>query len=288
MKRGRLAGVALVAGLLGGCTSSGDSAAPDSSAAATAAAQPSTTPSMSPEVVAACAHVRTAFEQQAQRNWQAVLTALDKAWQAGHQASDRQLADLLPAPGALRLDDTQTLGEVTDTLTFACGLPGRPSPGSSPAPPSRREVAVSVAAVDGVRLGTSAGEAERRLRQTLGDANAEDVSGCDGETAKRLTWGAFSVILSNDGKGPVVLRGWTLRAGISRVSYRLPYDVQPGDAVRDVLHRVPDAKGVTGEGPTDGRYVVYTDRSPDLLWISDEKAARGKVEVVTFRDPSCD
>ncbi|MDT7571705.1 MAG: hypothetical protein QOE05_1879 [Actinomycetota bacterium] len=285
--RARITAVLLVAGLLGGCMSSGD-APKTGSSVATTAALPSPTPSMSAEIVTACLHVRTAFEQQATRNWKAVLTELKAASDAAHSASDRQLARLLPPTGALRLDDTKTLGAVTDTLAFACGLPSRPIPGSSPAAPNRREVVLSVDAVDGVRMGTPADEAERRLRQSLGDANAEDVSGCDGEKAKRLTWGSFSVKLTNEGKGPMVLRGWTLRAGVSRVSYRTPYDVQPGDPVRDALARVPGAQGVIGEGPTDGRYVVHTDRSPELLWISDEKGRAGTVEEITFHDPSCD
>jgi hypothetical protein len=105
---------------------------------------------------------------------------------------------------------------------------------------------------------------------------------------RSLTWGSFTVVLSNEGKGPVVLRGWTLRSGISRVSYVLPYDVQPGDTIRDVLKRVPGAVGVTGEGETDGRYVVHTDRAPDLLWISDAKGRGGAVEEVSLRGPGCD
>ena len=242
---------------------------------------------MSADVVAACTHVGGAFAAQATRGWKTVLSELEAAWTAGHAASDRQLARLLPSPGSLDPADTQTLGEVTDTLTFACGLPSRPSPGSSPAP-SRREVDVSVRAVDGVPMGTPADDAERRLRHSLGDADSDPLPGCEGESGRRLTWGSFSVILSGEGTGPVALRGWSLRSGISRVRYRLPFDVVPGDAIRDVLSRVPAAAGVVGEGETDGRYVVHTDRAPGLLWISDDKGRAGTVEEIPFNDSGCD
>jgi hypothetical protein len=282
--RGRVLAAGVVA-LLSACTSSSPEAAPSPAAPSVAPSAAASTPA---DVVAACTHVRTAFEQQAARNWGTVLAALGAAWQAGHAANDRQFVALIPPPGSLRLDDTQRLGEVTDTLAFACGLPSRPRPGSSPAAPSRREVMVSFTAVDGVRVGTPADEAERRLRQSLGDADSHDLPGCNGESGRRLTWGSFDVVLSNDGKGPPVLLGWALRRGVSRVSYRLPYDIQPGDAVRDAMTRVPGAVGVAGEGETEGRYVISTDRRPDVLWISDQKGRTGKVEEVTFRDPSCD
>jgi hypothetical protein len=285
-------GALLVAGLIAGCSSDG-SARPRSqpTPAPTVAALPSTAPSaapsMSAETFAACTHVGRAFAAQASRDWKTVLHELDTAWRLGHRAADRQLAYLLPEPGALDLEDTQTLGEQTDTLTFACGLPGRPIPGSSPAAPSRRRVPLSVTAVDGVPMGTPADEAERRLRASLGDADSDELPGCDGETGRRLSWGVFSVVLSNGGNGAVVLRGWTLRHGVSRVTYALPYDVQPGDAMRDALTRVPAAVRVDGEGSTAERTVIHTDQSPDLLWISDP-AGNGDVETISFRDPSCD
>jgi hypothetical protein len=278
----------VAAGLLTGCTSSGEPPGPTASAAAPSPV-PSVTVSMSPEIVAACTHVRTAFAAQAVRDWKAVLAELTAAWRAGHESSDHQFAGLLAPPDALRLDDPQTLGKVTDTLTFACGFPSRPSPNSSPAAPSRREVQVSLAAVDGVRMGTPAAEAERRLRQSLGDADSQPLPGCNGETGRTLTWGSFTVVLSDEGKGPVVLRGWTLRSGISRVTYRLPYDVQPGDTMREVLDRVPGAVGVPGEGEFDDRHLlVHTDRAPDVLWISDEKGRAGKVEEISLRGVGCD
>lgn len=243
---------------------------------------------MSAEVLAACTHVRTAFAAQAGLEWETVLREVNEAWRVGHGAGDRQFARLLPAPGTVGLQDTHTLGETTDVLAFACGLQIGVKAARSPAPPSRREVRVSVTAVDGVPMGTPADDAERRLRRSLGDADSHELPGCDGETGRRLTWGAFTVVLSNEGKGPVVLRGWSLRPGVSRVSYVLPYDVQPGDAIRDVPKRVPGGVGSDGEGPTEGRYGVHTDRVPHLLWTSDDKGRAGKVEEVSYRDFGCD
>jgi hypothetical protein len=268
-----------------GCTSSGGSAtstAATTAAPTPAAASPTTPASMSPEVIAACGHVRTAFEAQAVRDWDKVVAQLTAAWRVGHGAADRQLAAFLPAPGTVGVDDTQTLGEVTDSLTFACGLSTRPVPGTSIAPAYRRQVTLSEQAVDGVRIGTPADEAERLLRASLGDAD-EGVATCGGESYRRLQWGSFSVLFGKDGTGSV-LHGWNLRAGISRVFYRLPFDVQPRDAVSGVVKRVP---GAVGEGPPD-LYVVQTDRSPDLRWVSHDKGAGGEVDEIAFRSLGCD
>jgi hypothetical protein len=237
---------------------------------------------MGPEVVAACTHVRAAFEAQAVRDWNKVVATLEAAWRVGHTAADRQLARFLPAPGTVGIDDTQTLGEVTDSLTFACGFSTRPVPGTSIGSPNRPPVALSESAVAGVPMGTPADQAERLLRQSLGDAD-EDVAICGTDSYRRLKWGSFSVLLGNEGTGKV-LRGWNLRDGVSRVFYQPPFDVQPGDAMSTVSKRVP---GAVGEGPLD-RYVVHTDRSPDLRWISTYKGAGGWVDEIAFRSFDCD
>ena len=286
----RVAIVLLGAALLTGC-SSDDRTAPvlPSSAASSAAPVPAIAPSMSAEALGACLRVRNAFRAQATRDWETVLRELNEAWRVGHASPDRQLARMLPAPGTVRLDDTQTLGEVTHTLVFACGLSLRANPSDSPAAPDRRQVEVSASAVDGVPMGTPADEAERRLRHSLGDADVQDLTGCNGGSGRRLIWGTFQVVLSDKAGERVQLHGWSLRPGVSRVSYALPYDVQPGDAMQDVLERVPGAAGVPGEGAYDERYfIVHTDRTPDLLWRSDEKGRSGAVEEISFRDPSCD
>jgi hypothetical protein len=232
---------------------------------------------MSPEVVAACTHVRTAFAALADQQWKTVVRELETAWRVGHGASDRQLAYLLPQE--LDPSDTQTISEQTDTLTFACGLPSRPTPGSSPAAPDRRTVVVSTQAVDGVVLGTAADEAERRLRHSLGDADTQTPTGCEGESGRWLTWGTFRVFLG--GKGTATLQGWTLQHGLSRVFYALPYDVQPGDVIRDAMRRVPGAAGQTKEHG----YEFRTDRAPELSWASVDAA--GDVETIAYRVPDC-
>jgi hypothetical protein len=292
MRVHRVVVTSLLLAVLAGCTSSGEHAAPSPVAPTTAASTtaaptpvatlPTAPPSMSPEVIAACGHVRTAFEQQAAHDdWNKVVASLEAAWRAGHTAADRQLAGFLPAPGTVGVDDTQTLGEVTDTLTLACGLSTRAVPGTSLRAPNRRPVALSETAVDGVRMGTSSADAERLLRQSLGDAE-EDVAICGTDSYRRLTWGLFAVLFDNNGRG--VLHGWSLRAGMGPVFFQPPYDVQPGDAMSTVSKRVP---GTVGEGPPD-LYVVHTDRSPDLRWISRYKGAGGWVDEITFRSYDCD
>jgi hypothetical protein len=287
MRSRRVAVAVLLVTLAAACTSGGDAAKPGTSTVPSAAPTPSTAPSMSSAVVAACTHVRSAFQAQAVRDWNKVIASLEAAWRVGRNADDRQLAAFLPAPGTVGVDDTQTLGEVTDSLTFACGLPVRPGPGSALGAPDRPAVDVSVSAVGGVRIGTAADESERRLRQSLGDADVRDVPSCAGEAVRRLGWGSFSVIVTNTSDSSV-LRGWSLRFGVSRVFYRLPYDVQPGDRMAEVLTRVPGAVGGTSEGPAGRRYAVHTDRSPGLQWFAGETGRAGTVQAISFRDPGCD
>jgi hypothetical protein len=213
-----------------------------------------------------------------------VLHELDEAWRAGHGASDRQLGYLLPEPGAIAPTDTTSLGKQTDTLVFACGFNPRASPGASPPAPDRRTVELSAEAVDGVPLGTPSDEAERLLRHTLGDADTQDPTDCHIDGTRWLTWGTFRVALSTDTAGKGVLRGWMLRRGLSRVAYALPYDVQPGDAMSAVLHRVP---GATGQSTGDGGYTIRTDRAPDLSWSTSVDGAGGDVDTIAFRDTPC-
>jgi hypothetical protein len=142
--------------------------------------------------------------------------------------------------------------------------------------------------VAGVPIGTRASAAEQRLRRVLGVPQSRSLPGCNGETGKQLMWDTLTVFLSDSRGGPVVLSGWQVMAGTSRFAYRLPYDIQPRAAIRDVLREVPGAAGVSGEGDTGGMYVVHTDRTPDLLWLSRAPDASGSVDVIFFHGESCD
>lgn len=141
----------------------------------------------------------------------------------------------------------------------------------------------------GVRIGTLGAEAERRLRARLGRPTKTPLPGCYGETGHYLSWGTLTVYLSDWGSGPVLLTGWTVEAGASRVRWRLPYDVAAGDSVRKVLTNVPDAKGgVPAEGENTMFFVVRTSRAPGLTWTSTTADENGRVAAVDFKGEGCD
>ncbi|MBK5306482.1 MAG: hypothetical protein JJD92_07325 [Frankiaceae bacterium] len=73
--------------------------------------------------------------------------------------------------------------------------------------------------------------------------------------------------------------------GPSRLRYALPYDVQPGAAMREVLNRVPGATGVVGD---NGGFFVHTDRLPDVIWSSTADNASGRVDEVSFHGHVCE
>ena len=172
-----------------------------------------------------------------------------------------------------------------------------PSPVAESSPTGKREgVVVDHTSVAGVRLGTPAAEAERRLTAALGRPRKLALPGCNGERGFWLSWETLTVLLSDEygdeygteSSDAVVLAGWTVIGGTSKHKLALPYDVLPGTPMRDVLTRVPGAKGNPGEGATEGQYLVHTEQTPDLLWLSGSFDDSGVVDEVTFRNATCD
>ena len=143
--------------------------------------------------------------------------------------------------------------------------------------------------VAGVRIGTPAAEAERRLRAALGKPAKTPLPGCYGETGHYLVWDTLTAYLSDSASGPVLLTGWTVVAGASRWRWRLPYDVAAGDSVRKALANVPDAEGGV---PTEGENTIYfqvrTNRAPGLFWTSTTGDENGRVAEVDFKGEGCD
>lgn len=152
-----------------------------------------------------------------------------------------------------------------------------------PQKPVQQSVVLSSTQVAGVRIGTAAPEAERRLRRTLG-VPVEHVSTCDGNTYHRtLTWGTLTAVFSRES-----LQGWEVVRGVSRLHYELPYDGELGLPVRELLRRLPDGKGLPGEGPSDGQYIV-TSASTGTIWSARGRDDRGRVETASFEGvPYCD
>lgn len=162
-----------------------------------------------------------------------------------------------------------------------------PSPSPSPSPsPAPREIEISSTSIDDVPIGTPGDEAERRLRRALGPPRSDPL--CEDLPGRWLTWGTLTAVLGQEDPrngGPVVLVGWTVDPGPSRFRHALPYDVQPGTAMRDVLRRVPSAAGVMGD---NGGYFVHTDRLPGMIWASTANDASGRVDGISFRGGVCE
>ena len=287
----RLCVAVLLAIALSACTaeSSTDAGEP-ASVSASPSPSPEPAPTLSAEVDAACAHIELATRAQARHDWKTVTAELFTAWRVGHTASDRTFARMLPPPDAFFPDDTQTIGEETDTLAVACGLPFEPVAGSPAGSPTRPTFELSATSVAGVRIGTAAADAERQLRERLGAPDETTaLPGCEGEEGTQVKWGIFTVVLSNEGHGPVLLRGWSLRWGSSHVRFTTPYDVQIGDPIRDALRRVPEAVGVDSSGEDEGGYVVSTKKVPQMFWIATSiPSAKGDVDEISYNDPGCD
>lgn len=157
----------------------------------------------------------------------------------------------------------------------------------SPAPTSG-QVTVDTKSVAGVRLGTEANDAERRLRQALGLPVSAELPDCNGEIGRTLTWKSLTAYLSDSGNGGTVrLSGWSVEAGPTAKDIALPYDTAVGEAMREVLSKVPAATGLAlEEGPYAGRFAVTTERAPGLLWLSSNQ--RGQVTAAAFQAVSCD
>ena len=169
-----------------------------------------------------------------------------------------------------------------------------PTPVRDTSPTAKRQgTVIDDSAVAGVPLGTPAAEAERRLVAALGPARKVALPGCNGERGFWLSWETLTVVVSDEYPGEygggIVLAGWTVIGGPSRHTFALPFDVLPGTPVREVLSRVPEAKGMRGEGPTDGQFLVHTAKMPDLSWLSGSFDDSGVVDDVSFRNPAtCD
>ena len=159
-----------------------------------------------------------------------------------------------------------------------------PSLASTAAAPG---VEVNTTSVAGVRIGTMAAEAERRLRAALGKPHKTPLPGCYGETGHRLSWDTLAVFLSDSASGPVLLIGWDVEAGPSRWRWRLPYDVTPGDSVRKALTNVPDAEGGAPEWSPES-FGVHTSRAPGLSWTSTTADENGRVADVNYKGEGCD
>lgn len=115
------------------------------------------------------------------------------------------------------------------------------------------------------------------------------LPGCYGETGHDLSWDTLTVYLSDSASGPVLLTGWNVEAGPSRLDLRLPYDVAAGDSVRKALTNVPDARGgVPEEGGNTMFFVVRTDRAPGLTWTSTTADENGRVAQVNYKGEGCD
>jgi hypothetical protein len=71
-----------------------------------------------PAMRLACTDVAAA--RAADHDWPAVRQALYSAWRHGHTSSNSQFTAALARPGTLYPNDTQTIGEVRDTLTWMC------------------------------------------------------------------------------------------------------------------------------------------------------------------------
>ena len=167
------------------------------------------------------------------------------------------------------------------------------SAGTSPAPTATSTgdggaITVTTDEVAGVPLGTAADEAERRLREVLGTPATEPLPGCYGESGRRLTWRALTAFLSDGADGGAVeLSGWEVVSGAGAAAIELPYDTAVGDAVREVLARVPSSTGrVLEEGPEAGTYAVTTENADGLFWLSPDED--GVVVEASFRAESCD
>lgn len=151
-------------------------------------------------------------------------------------------------------------------------------------------VVVNTKSVAGVRIGTPATEAERRLRAALGKpTSTSPLPGCYGESGRFLTWDTLTVNLSDSASGPVLLTGWNVERGVSRYRWRLPYDVSAGDTIRKVLANVPGAKGsVPQEGANTTWFIVHTDRARYLTWTSTTGDKNGRVADVDYNGEGCD
>lgn len=150
---------------------------------------------------------------------------------------------------------------------------------------ARAAVTLSATSVVGVRLGTAASEAERRLRAALGTPRSNQLPGCNGERGHTLRWDRLTAVFAEE-SGGVVLQGWRADAGAgTRVI--LPYNTSLGMPVSLVKDRVPGGRWtVAAEGELAGSYVLSTPRMPGLLWVAD--ADRGSVGSALFNSPGCD
>lgn len=189
-------------------------------------------------------------------------------------------------PASSRTPSSSTAAVNNDAAT-SVGTPG-PVPSVTPTD-ARPGVDVNTTSVAGVRIGTPAAEAERRLRAALGKPMKTPLPGCYGETGHYLSWDALTVFLSDLASGPVLLTGWDVDAGPSRWRWRLPYDVDVGDGMRTALRNVPDAEGaVPTEGGSTGSFVVHTSRAPGLTWTSTTADEDGRVASVNYMGEGCD
>ncbi len=168
----------------------------------------------------------------------------------------------------------------------AAGTPAPPAPATSG---DQQVVELSTQAVAGVPLGTAAADAERRLREELGEPTRADASpGCNGETGRTLAWEQLSVFLVDDDGQDPVLSGWSAGPG-GRFAYRLPFGTRLGETAAATERRVPRSAGaLLEEGPYAGSYVVRTREHPDLLWTAAGDTEQDLVDEVSFAAPTCD
>ena len=172
-----------------------------------------------------------------------------------------------------------------------------PSPTSSPvvassvaAPPAPSSDRISVTPTDvaGVRIGTSADEAEQQLTRRLGRPDTDPLPGCYGESGRFLTWDALTVYLSDRaGGGPVVLSGWTVESGPGSQRIALPYETAIGERTDVVMNKVPSSEGgVAPEGPYAESFIISTTKAVGLFWRADAEGA--EVDEASYNPEGCD